>query len=142
LFLNNTCKHTALKKLVFRGVLYSNFPFIYQIAFMQMEPIGNALNNINDLWIDPVDYNYELESAIKILHFRDLHVSIFNSQLCILSEQMRKFAVKSISEWKNIYVEECNNCLLMYDCPGFFASSKDFHSRAIKRVEEIQACHV
>jgi len=120
--------------------IYFNFPFVYQIAFMQMEPIGNALDNIEKLWIDPIDYNLELEEAINILYFRDLHVSIYNSQLCILSEKMRKFAVKSISEWKNIYVEECEECLLKPDCPGFFASSKDYHSRGIKSIKEIQAC--
>jgi len=120
--------------------IYFNFPFVYQIAFMQMEPIGNALDNIEKLWIDPIDYNLELEEAINILYFRGLHVSIYNSQLCILSEKMRKFAVKSISEWKNIYVDECEECLLKPDCPGFFASSKDYHSRGIKSIKEIQAC--
>lgn len=120
--------------------IYFNFPFVYQIAFMQMEPIGNALDNIEKLWIDPIDYNEELENAIKILHYRDLHVSIYNSQLCILSEKMRKFAVKSISEWKNIYVDDCEECILKPDCPGFFASSKDYHSRGIKSIKEIQAC--
>lgn len=120
--------------------IYFNFPFVYQIAFMQMEPIGNALENIEELWIDPIDYNKELEEAIRILHYRDLHVSIYNSQLCILSEKMRKFAVKSISEWKNIYVEECKECELMPDCPGFFASSREYHSRGINSIKEIQAC--
>ncbi len=120
--------------------IYFNFPFVYQIAFMQMEPIGNAIDNINKLWIDPIDYNNELEEAINILHYRDLHVSIYNSQLCILSSKMRKFAVKSISEWKNIYFDECKDCALKPECPGFFASSKDYHSRGIKSIKEIQAC--
>jgi len=120
--------------------IFFNFPFVYQIAFMQMEPIGNALENIEQLWIDPIDYNKELEEAVKLLHYRDLHVSIFNSQLCILPEKMRKFAVKSISEWKNIYVDECEECILKPDCAGFFASSKDYHSRGINSIKEIQAC--
>ena len=107
---------------------------------MQMEPILNATYNIEMLWIVPIDYNEELEEAIRILHYRDLHVSIYNCQLCILSEKMRKFAVKSISEWKNIYVGECEECVLKPDCPGFFASAKVFHSRGIKSVNEIQAC--
>jgi len=122
--------------------LYFNFPFLYQIAFMQMEPIGNALKNIDKLWIDPIEYNQKLEEAVKILHFRDLHVSIYNSQLCILSKYLRKFAVKSISEWKNIYIEKCSDCLLRPDCPGFFASSAKYHSRAINSIKELQACHV
>ncbi|MFW6017029.1 MAG: His-Xaa-Ser system radical SAM maturase HxsC, partial [bacterium] len=115
---------------------------VYQIAFMQMEPVGNAFENIDDLWIDPFDYNGELMEAIRILHYRDMDVAIYNSQLCILPVELRKFAVKSISEWKNIYIEECNECVLKPDCPGFFESSKIYHSRAIQSIKELQACNV
>ncbi len=122
--------------------IYANFPFVYQIAFMQMEPIGNALVNIKKLWIDPYDYNAELEEAVNILYNRGLYVSIYNSQLCILSEKMHRFAVQSISDWKKVFLDECADCCLKNDCPGFFASSVQYHSRKIKSVKEIQACHV
>lgn len=118
--------------------IYFNFPFVYQIAFMQMEPIGNALDNIEMLWIDPIDYNNELEEAIKILHYRDLHVSIYNSQLCILPNSLRRFAVNSISDWKNIYVDECNDCSIKSECPGFFESSKNIYSQHIKAIKGLQ----
>jgi sulfatase maturation enzyme AslB (radical SAM superfamily) len=29
--------------------IYSNFPFVYHVAFVQMEPIGYAYDNLNDL---------------------------------------------------------------------------------------------
>jgi His-Xaa-Ser system radical SAM maturase HxsC len=114
--------------------IYSNFPFVYHIAFMQMEPIGYAKDNLNDLWIDPLDYNIELENAIYNLHYRNMHVSIYNTQLCILPEKLRRFAVQSISDWKNIYIDVCENCSIKQECPGFFASSKEIHSRGIMAI--------
>lgn len=118
--------------------IYSNFPFVYQIAFMQMEPIGYAKNNLNNLWIDPIDYNQELEKAILNLYYRDLHVSIYNAQLCLLPLRLRKFAVQSISDWKNIYIEECQDCSIKEQCPGFFESAKEIHSRGIAAINGLQ----
>ncbi|HBX51114.1 MAG TPA: His-Xaa-Ser system radical SAM maturase HxsC [Bacteroidales bacterium] len=119
--------------------IYSNFPFVFHVAFMQMEPMGFAKDNIKDLWIDPVDYNNELEKALLNLYYRDLHISVYNTQLCVLPEKLRHFAVQSISDWKNIYIDECKDCCLVSKCPGFFASSKDIHSRKIKAINDLQA---
>lgn len=119
--------------------IYSNFPFVYHIAFMQMEPMGLAKDNINNLWIDPLDYNLELEKAVLNLYYRDMHVSIYNTQLCILPENLRRFAVQSISDWKNIYIEECLDCTLKHKCAGFFVSSKEKYSRGIMNIKDIQA---
>jgi His-Xaa-Ser system radical SAM maturase HxsC len=118
--------------------IYSNFPFVFHVAFMQMEPMGYAKDNFDDLWIDPVDYNNELEKAVLNLHYRDINVSIYNSQLCILPVRLRRFAVQSISDWKNIYIDECEGCELKEQCPGFFASSKEIHSRSIAAVKGLQ----
>lgn len=112
--------------------IYSNFPFVYHVAFMQMEPMGYAKDNLKDLWIDPLDYNNQLEKAVLNLYYRDIHVAIYNTQLCILPEKLRQFAVQSISDWKNIYIDECNDCIQKEKCPGFFESSMDIHSRRIK----------
>lgn len=119
--------------------IYSNFPFVYHVAFMQMEPMGYAKDNFELLWIDPFDYNIELEKAVLNLHYRDIHVSIYNSQLCILPESIKRFAVQSISDWKNIYIDECEDCILKEECPGFFASSKEIYSRKISAIKDLQA---
>jgi His-Xaa-Ser system radical SAM maturase HxsC len=112
--------------------IYRNFPFVVHIAFMQMEPTGYAKENIENLWIDPFDYNMELEKAINILCNRDLNVSIYNSQLCILPETLKSFAKQSISTWKNIYLPLCDCCKSKSSCPGFFQSSLNIHSKYLK----------
>lgn len=123
----------------FSEFIYSNFPFVYHVMFMQMEPVGYAKDNINKLWIDPLEYNSQLEKAVLNLYHRDMHVSIYNAQLCILPSTLMKFAVQSISDWKNIYIDVCNNCDIKINCPGFFASSKNIHSRGINPIKNIQA---
>ena len=101
---------------------------------MQMETIGMAEDNINDLWIDPYDYNKQLVEAIEILRSRGLQASVYNAQLCVLPESIREVAVQSISEWKDIYLEECDGCKLLDKCGGFFASNKKYHSAYIKKM--------
>lgn len=114
--------------------IYRNFPFVVHVVFMQMEPVGYAKDNIETVWIDPFDYNTELEKAINIFCNRDLDVSIYNSQLCILPENLRDFARQSISTWKNIYLPLCENCTLQSQCPGFFKSSLNLHSEHLKQL--------
>lgn len=116
--------------------IYSNFPFAYHVVFIQMETIGFAKDNIDRLWIDPYDYNDQLEKAVMNLFFRDVRVQIYNAQLCVLSTNLWRFAVQSISDWKDIYIDECGKCILKKQCGGFFASSKDIHSRKIKAISQ------
>ncbi len=112
--------------------IYHNFPFVTQVAFMQMETTGLAAKNLKDLWIDPFDYNKELEQAVLLLQQRGIRPLIFNAQLCVLPESLRCFATQSISEWKDIYLPECEDCALKSQCGGLFASNKQYHSRHIK----------
>lgn len=114
--------------------IYRNFPFVFHVAFMQMETVGLAENNINELWIDPYDYNKKLEEAVLNLARRNINVSIYNSQLCILPESIRNYAKQSISDWKNIYISECENCELKKECAGFFASAEQLHSKHINSI--------
>lgn len=116
--------------------IYHNFPFISQVAFMQMETIGLAESNLEQLWIDPYDYQRELREAILLLRDRGIPSFVYNAQLCILPEDIREHAVQSISDWKDIYIEECSECVCKGSCAGFFASNKEHHSTHIKALTE------
>lgn len=126
----NKMNHSRLSYLA--EFIYRNFPFVFHIAFMQMETIGLARENLVKLWIDPFEYKEELEDAIRFLAERDMSVSVYNAQLCILSSYLRDYAKKTISDWKNIYLKECDNCDFRNECGGFFESNIDMHSRYIK----------
>lgn len=114
--------------------IYHNFPFVSQVAFMQMETMGLAKENFDDLWIDPYDYNKELREAVLLLADRGMNPFIYNAQLCVLPEDIRCYAQQSISDWKDIYLNECEGCALKGQCAGFFASNKDAHSKHIKPI--------
>ena len=111
--------------------IYHNFPFVSQVAFMQMETTGYASTNIDELWIDPYDYNEELKQAVLLLANRGIRTFIFNAQLCVLPPEMREFAIASISDWKDEYFPECDGCKLRERCGGLFASNQEHHSAHI-----------
>lgn len=128
----------VLHKLTYRRLpqlaeyIYRNFPFVTQVALMQMENAGLVQDNFERLWIDPFDYNDQLKDAVLLLQQRGLRPVIYNAQLCILPVELRPFAVQSISDWKDIYITECDGCSLRGSCAGFFLSNKKQHSLHIK----------
>lgn len=128
-------KQTYKRLPQFADFIYHNFPFVSQVAFMQMETVGLAKENLSELWIDPYDYNYELREAVLLLADRGMKPYIYNAQLCVLPEDIRCYAQQSISDWKDIYLPECEGCLLKGQCAGFFASNKEWHSKHIKSVK-------
>lgn len=111
--------------------IYRNLTFAEHIALMGLENIGYAPRNMDKLWIDPADYQDQLERAVEVLSTRGMKVSIYNHQLCVLRKSLWKFARKSISDWKNIYLEECDRCGVLDQCGGFFQWATKLHSAHI-----------
>lgn len=104
--------------------IYKNLPFVEHVAFMGLEPMGNAKANIHDIWISPEKYISQLERATSFLNSLDVAVSIYNLPLCIIPDKIKKNYKKAISDWKCVYMDECINCQLQSECGGFFLSSK------------------
>ena len=100
-----------------------NLLFVDHVALMGLELMGFAKTNLEALWIDPVDYQSELVVAARTLERTGMSVSIYNHQLCVLDTRVHHLARKSISDWKNMYVEECGGCAAKDACGGFFASA-------------------
>ena len=132
-------KQTYKRLPQFADFIYHNFPFVAQVAFMQMETIGLAKENFDQLWIDPYDYNTELREAVLLLADRGMKPYIYNAQLCVLPEDIRCYAQQSISDWKDIYIPECEGCILRGQCAGFFESNRNAHSSHIKKIEHISS---
>jgi His-Xaa-Ser system radical SAM maturase HxsC len=100
--------------------IYKNLPFAEHVTFMGLEYTGYTPHNIDQLWIDPYDYGNELEESVHFLATQGMHVSVYNAQLCILPVSLWPFARKSISDWKNDYMECCQHCDMLNDCGGLF----------------------
>jgi hypothetical protein len=99
---------------------------------MGLEMIGFTRANIDDLWIDPVDYQEELKKAVEILARFKINVSVYNHQLCLVDESILPFYRKSISDWKNEYMPECESCTKKDDCGGFFSSASYRYSKNLQ----------
>jgi His-Xaa-Ser system radical SAM maturase HxsC len=114
--------------------LARNLPFADHVALMGLENTGFAIANEPILWIDPVDYRDDLEEAVAILHGARMRVSVYNLQRCVLAPSVWPFAVRSISDWKNDYVPECDECSEKDQCSGFFSSGRPRYSRGISAI--------
>lgn len=112
-----------------------NLPFVEHVALMGLEMMGYVRINLDALWIDPVDYRFSLNSAVRILTQHGINVSIYNHQLCTLDRKLWPYARKSISDWKNEYLEVCETCSVRDACGGFFSSAKLRHSAHIRPID-------
>ena len=52
-----------------------------------------------------------------------IKVSIYNTPLCLIPEAIRRYSVRSISDWKNDYLDDCTECCAKQQCGGFFSSN-------------------
>ena len=121
--------------------LYRNFTFASQIALMGLEITGYTVPNLEALWIDPVEYQAQLETATLFLAGRGMQVSIYNHQLCTVPERLWPYCRKSISDWKNEYLPACEPCGVRDGCGGFFTSGvKRRHSAHIRPLVSSDAC--
>lgn len=114
----------------------SNLPFVAHVALMGLEITGYTKMNLKEIWVDPFDYQQELGEAVSFLASRGMRVSIYNHQLCLLPISLWPYARKAISDWKNIYLDECQCCSVLDRCGGLFKSQETVHSAHIKGLVE------
>jgi His-Xaa-Ser system radical SAM maturase HxsC len=114
---------TADRLLDIATFVYRNLTFAAHVTFMGLEPMGFAVANLDELWIDPWEYREELERAVLFLSVRGMEVSVYNHQLCTVSPAIHSFCRQSISDWKTEYLPVCAPCTARASCAGFFASS-------------------
>ncbi len=100
----------------------TNLPFVSHVAFMGMEMMGFARANKDLLWVEPDTYAEKLKEAVLFLGSRRIRVSIYNLQMCLMPQELWPFMKKSISDWKNEYEPECEQCDVREECGGFFSS--------------------
>lgn len=112
--------------------IYKNLPFVEHVAFMALENQGYTPYNMDKLWIDPIEYGEDLAEAMTYLSDHGMNVSLYNSQLCVTPGSIWQFSRKSISDWKNVYLNECDKCSMRDECGGFFSSGVIKHSMGIK----------
>jgi His-Xaa-Ser system radical SAM maturase HxsC len=110
-----------------------NLLFVDHVALMGLEITGFTRTNLDLLWIDPYDYKDTLSEAVHTLTSYGMNASVYNHQLCVINSDDEGSYRKSISDWKNEYLESCAPCSRKSECGGFFSSSKMYkHSEHIR----------
>ena len=107
--------------------IFKNLYFVSWVAFMGMEDTGLATKNASTIWVEPIDYTIQLCKAVKKLDDWDIPVAIYNIPLCLLPSEYHRFAAQSISDWKNLYLDICNECSVKDKCCGLFGTSKSIY---------------
>jgi len=118
----NKINYTRLPQL--SNFIYKNLPFVRYISFMGLEDTGYTIKNHSKVWIEPQQYQNQLEKAVLHLTTSGMNVSIFNLPHCCLPDSLHEFARKSVSDWKVKYLSCCNECIVKDNCCGLFATSK------------------
>lgn len=103
-----------------------NLLFVDHVALMGLEMMGFTRANLNELWIDPIEYKDTLSRSVGVLAKYGIKLSVYNHQLCLVNPDILPYYRKSISDWKNEYAPECQNCTKRHECGGFFASGVKF----------------
>lgn len=97
-----------------------HIPFISCWAIMAMEPIGFAKANKEGLYYDHSIAPQPIHNALDVAKIRGIFTRLFNFPTCTIGEEYHDYAVQSISDWKNKYIEECDSCSKKDTCCGFF----------------------
>jgi His-Xaa-Ser system radical SAM maturase HxsC len=127
-------KHTVPVLVDLATFIARNLPFVAQVALMGLEMTGLARPNASLVWADPADYQGELAEAVDILATAGITTKIYNHQLCVLDRRLWRYAVRSISDWKNDYLDICRSCSVRDACGGVFTTSGNRLSQHLRPV--------
>jgi len=114
-----------------------NLPFVHEVALMACEPIGFALANREICDLDLKDWWPQIGAGARTLKRYGIRHMFMNTPLCALPKELWPNAVRSISDWKQVYADECAECTAKNSCSGLFAwHERGWTPTRIKRIEE------
>lgn len=97
-----------------------NLPFVKEVALMGCEPTGFALANVDYCRVDIADWGTQLTESVLRLRRNRVPAILMNLPLCGIPSILWPIAHRSISDWKQTYVAECEGCDYRNQCSGLF----------------------
>jgi len=97
-------------------------PFISVWALMQLENIGFGRKNWDTLFFDnsPSEAFAPIAEAVDLVRARGIEALLYNFPLCTVPAEYRSLAPRTISDWKQRYLDACETCNTRDTCSGFF----------------------
>lgn len=115
-----------------------NLPFVKEVALMACEPTGFALANREQCELDLLAWAETLLKSSSLLRRYSVPHLFMNAPLCALPVALRPLAHKSISDWKNVYAPECDDCIVKDKCSGLFSwHEKTWQPTQIRALKEL-----
>jgi len=114
-----------LRENIFNLSLLANFigtnlPWVRSWSIMQLEKKGYARLDWQNKFYDTSSDFSMVERALEICRIKKIHTDLFNFPRCTTPVIHRNLCRKSISDWKQKYLENCDNCNEKNLCCGFF----------------------
>jgi len=104
----------------------SELQTINVVNFVGLEPRGNCAINAERVYIEHKDGFIRMKPAINHLVEHGINVGIYNYPLCSVDQGYWSICKKSISQYKAIYHEKCNECIVKDLCGGLFVATMAF----------------
>ena len=103
--------------------IFQEIPDVMMVNIMSLEMCGNAILNKEKVWVNYEDTKEYVYKACVELIKHGILVNLYNFPLCAIDERLYAFALKSISDYKVRYRDECDKCTLKEKCGGLFNST-------------------
>ena len=113
---------TNIAKLIIK--LFSSVAVVH---FVGLEMRGNCVVHPDKVLISYQDAFIKSKDAIKLLIRNGIDVGLYNFPYCMIDKKYWPIAQKSISAYKSMFYDECNNCTLRDECCGIFLATMNYY---------------
>lgn len=113
-------KETLAELPALARLIAARLPFVDVWAIMQLENIGFGRKNWDGLFVDNSIRFSEIAEALNHARSRGIEARLYNFPLCTVPETYRRFAPRTISDWKQRFLKGCDGCAEQHRCCGFF----------------------
>lgn len=113
-------------------LIIREFKVVSSVKVMGLEMLGNAAKNSDDVWISYSDAFQAAKIGIDKLINYGIDVALYNFPLCAVSEEYHYICLKSITDYKVRYEEECESCIFKDACGGIFVGTIRLAGKDVK----------
>ena len=100
--------------------IYKNYNWLEIWAIMQLEKYGFAKINWENIFFDSSESFEAIQKALIATKIYNINTKLYNFPYCTVPEFFKNITVKSISDWKQKFIDECKGCNKKNNCCGFF----------------------
>ena len=104
-----------------------NFPSVTVVNFVGLEMRGNCVLNHEKVIVSYEKAFQSSKKAIILLMKSGIDVGLYNFPYCMIDRGFWPIAQKSISAYKSMFYEECENCEMRESCCGIFKATMDYY---------------